>query len=148
MARYLQFIHYGRIVKSVFMIPEHFKRFELKGGIVTQSHTHSTNSKKCWSHDLCQFDKLKAYGPSPDHHLFLLIIALEHSHTPLCSVCGCFPTRMTPFRKFAECWCMWTVLATHIWAVFSLLVQTKWLCWQPYDMCYKIAWECQHFTFN
>lgn len=42
LAKYLPFISYGRIVKSVFMIQEHFKRFELSRGIVTQSQAPGT----------------------------------------------------------------------------------------------------------
>lgn len=51
------------------MIQEHFKRFELSEGIVTQSQTHGT-TPRCANHMIYEVDKLRPVA-STAHHLFL-----------------------------------------------------------------------------
>lgn len=53
------------------MIQEHFKRFELSEGIVTQSQTHGT-TPRCANHNMIyEVDKLRPVGQALPHHLFL-----------------------------------------------------------------------------
>ena len=156
MARYLLFIHYCRVLKSVWFRST-FNRFELSGRVVTRNQTHgATPGITAWSvsqRDLCQRlthsgQWAMSYPPPAFVNSFM-----EHNHTHVCSVCDCFPASMTAYRKaplqkeLTEPRCVWMVPRPQSQAGHNLLVRTKWLCGQPHEVHCKNCWRMPDLDF-